>query len=119
MSGGIPGRVRFPGFLLPVRCVALRCGACVLAWVGVGGAFGRYIRLDGSTCRARRSLDLRTFNAPNSPIFIYLMSTRAGGLGINAQTADTCILFDSDWNPQAGGPHAMNEYNNACRLSSS
>ena len=28
------------------------------------------------------------------------MSTRAGGLGINCQTADTCILFDSDWNPQ-------------------
>jgi len=60
----------------------------------------RYARLDGSTSRVRRSLDLRVFNAPNSKVFLYLMSTRAGGLGINAQTADTCILYDSDWNPQ-------------------
>ena len=33
-------------------------------------------------------------------MFAYLMSTRAGGLGVNLQTADTCILYDSDWNPQ-------------------
>ena len=59
-----------------------------------------YCRLDGSTGRTRRTLDLRVFNATGSKTFIYLMSTRAGGLGINAQTADTCILYDSDWNPQ-------------------
>lgn len=52
--------------------------------------------------QVRRSLDLRVFNATNSPVFVYIMSTRAGGLGINAQTADTVILYDSDWNPQVG-----------------
>ena len=40
------------------------------------------------------------FNAPNSTKFIFMLSTRAGGLGINLATADIVILFDSDWNPQ-------------------
>ena len=41
------------------------------------------------------------FNAPNSTKFCFLLSTRAGGLGINLATADVVILYDSDWNPQA------------------
>ncbi|MCO5550257.1 hypothetical protein L7F22_003738 [Adiantum nelumboides] len=57
-------------------------------------------RLDGSTNRVKRTIDMHMFNKPSSPIFIFLLSTRAGGLGINLQTADTVILFDSDWNPQ-------------------
>ena len=61
----------------------------------------RYCRLDGSTNRVQRTVDISTFNAPGSPYFLFLMSTRAGGLGVNLQTADTAILYDSDWNPQA------------------
>ena len=59
-----------------------------------------YARLDGSTNRVQRSIDIAAFNRPNSPMFAFLLSTRAGGLGVNLQTADTCVLFDSDWNPQ-------------------
>ena len=43
---------------------------------------------------------IETFNAPNSSKFIFMLSTRAGGLGINLATADVVILYDSDWNPQ-------------------
>lgn len=41
------------------------------------------------------------FNAPDSKKFVFMLTTRAGGLGINLQTADVVILYDSDWNPQA------------------
>ncbi|KAG0055639.1 hypothetical protein BGZ83_007939 [Gryganskiella cystojenkinii] len=57
------------------------------------------MRLDGSTKSDDRSLMLKQFNAPDSPYFCFLLSTRAGGLGLNLQTADTVIIFDSDWNP--------------------
>lgn len=40
------------------------------------------------------------YNTPDSSKFVFMLSTRAGGLGINLATADTVILFDSDWNPQ-------------------
>ncbi|KAI7871437.1 SNF2 family N-terminal domain-containing protein [Spinellus fusiger] len=59
----------------------------------------RHLRLDGSTKSDDRSHLLEIFNAPDSPYFIFLLSTRAGGLGLNLQTADTVIIFDSDWNP--------------------
>ena len=43
---------------------------------------------------------LTNFNKEGSECFIFALSTRAGGLGLNLQTADTVIMFDSDWNPQ-------------------
>src|ERR1700730_6755785 len=57
----------------------------------------KYLRLDGSTKADDRSSLLSVFNAPDSPYFVFLLSTRAGGLGLNLQTADTVIIFDSDW----------------------
>ncbi|CAI5742134.1 unnamed protein product [Peronospora destructor] len=59
----------------------------------------RYLRLDGSTSADEREQRMFMFNAPDSPFFIFLLSTRAGGLGLNLATADTVIIFDSDWNP--------------------
>lgn len=58
-----------------------------------------YLRLDGATIAADREQRMELFNAENSPYFIFLLSTRAGGLGINLATADTVIIYDSDWNP--------------------
>lgn len=56
-------------------------------------------RIDGSTDQLIRSEQIDTFN--NDPEFkVFLLSTRAGGLGLNLTSADTVILFDSDWNPQ-------------------
>lgn len=57
------------------------------------------LRLDGSTTGEERERRMDLFNAPNSPYFIFLLSTRAGGLGLNLVSADTVIIFDSDWNP--------------------
>lgn len=59
----------------------------------------KYLRLDGSTKSDDRSELLKLFNAPGSDYFCFLLSTRAGGLGLNLQTADTVIIYDSDWNP--------------------
>jgi ATP-dependent helicase STH1/SNF2 len=58
-----------------------------------------FLRLDGTTKSDERSDLLREFNAPDSKYFMFLLSTRAGGLGLNLQTADTVIIYDSDWNP--------------------
>lgn len=59
----------------------------------------RYLRLDGSTKADDRSKLLGVFNDPTAEVNLFLLSTRAGGLGLNLQTADTVIIFDSDWNP--------------------
>ncbi|KAF2094828.1 hypothetical protein NA57DRAFT_60243 [Rhizodiscina lignyota] len=61
----------------------------------------QYQRIDGTIPASTRRIAIDHFNAPDSEDFCFLLSTRAGGLGINLMTADTVILFDSDWNPQA------------------
>ena len=61
----------------------------------------QFQRLDGTIAAGPRRMAIDHFNAPDSNDFCFLLSTRAGGLGINLMTADTVVLFDSDWNPQA------------------
>eukprot|EP00981_Chlorochromonas_danica_P010315 scaffold3120_cov167-Ochromonas_danica.AAC.2 len=58
-----------------------------------------FFRLDGMTKLADRQTSIDAFNEPNSKVHFFLLSTRAGGLGVNLTAADTAILFDSDWNP--------------------
>ncbi|KAJ3843907.1 SHREC complex subunit Mit1 [Lentinula raphanica] len=59
----------------------------------------KFLRLDGNTKGADRQKGMDDFNRPNSDVFIYLLTTRAGGVGINLYTADTVIIFDPDFNP--------------------
>ncbi|XVF35658.1 hypothetical protein REPUB_Repub18cG0165100 [Reevesia pubescens] len=61
----------------------------------------QYERIDGKVGGAERQIRIDRFNAKNSSRFCFLLSTRAGGLGINLATADTVIIYDSDWNPHA------------------
>ncbi|XP_073261735.1 protein PHOTOPERIOD-INDEPENDENT EARLY FLOWERING 1 isoform X3 [Populus alba] len=57
-----------------------------------------YMRLDGSTQPEERQTLMQRFNT-NPKIFIFILSTRSGGVGINLVGADTVIFYDSDWNP--------------------
>ena len=61
----------------------------------------KYCRIDGSTAHEDRIAAIDEYNKPGSEKFIFLLTTRAGGLGINLTSADIVILYDSDWNPQA------------------
>jgi chromodomain-helicase-DNA-binding protein 4 len=60
---------------------------------------GNFCRIDGGTSTSVRQRNINDFNKPDSPYFCMLISTRAGGQGINLATANTVILFDPDWNP--------------------
>ncbi|XP_039995506.1 lymphoid-specific helicase isoform X2 [Xiphias gladius] len=60
----------------------------------------QYSRLDGSMSYSDRDENMTKFST-DPEVFLFLLSTRAGGLGINLTAADTVIIFDSDWNPQA------------------
>eukprot|EP00397_Hematodinium_sp_SG-2012_P001244 GEMP01001245.1.p1 GENE.GEMP01001245.1~~GEMP01001245.1.p1 ORF type:complete len:1596 (+),score=441.91 GEMP01001245.1:137-4924(+) len=59
----------------------------------------KFLRLDGSTHKVVRELDTKDFNNEDSDHIIYLISTRAGGLGINLHSANFVVLYDQDWNP--------------------
>lgn len=59
-----------------------------------------FTRIDGSVRGNAREDAIKAFNEENSTIFCFLLSTRAGGVGITLTSADTVIIFDSDWNPQ-------------------
>ncbi|KAG2379064.1 hypothetical protein C9374_007702 [Naegleria lovaniensis] len=60
----------------------------------------QYLRLDGAVKASERGDLVKKWNEKDSQYFVFLLSTRSGGLGLNLQTADTVIMFDSDWNPQ-------------------
>lgn len=57
----------------------------------------KYCRIDGNTSGEDRDSSIEAYNKPGSEKFVFLLSTRAGGLGINLATADVVILYDSDW----------------------
>lgn len=59
----------------------------------------KYERIDGGITGTMRQDAIDRFNAPGAQQFVFLLSTRAGGLGINLATADTVVIYDSDWNP--------------------
>ena len=59
----------------------------------------KYERIDGGITGSLRQEAIDRFNAPGAQQFCFLLSTRAGGLGINLATADTVVIYDSDWNP--------------------
>ena len=60
----------------------------------------KYCRIDGETSLEDREIMITEFTKPDSDKFLFLLSTRAGGLGLNLMSSDTVILYDSDWNPQ-------------------
>ncbi|OEH78455.1 chromodomain helicase DNA binding protein chd1 swi2 snf2 [Cyclospora cayetanensis] len=60
----------------------------------------KHQRLDGTMPKEVRRKAMEQFNSRSSNDFCFLLSTKAGGLGINLTSADTVIIFDSDWNPQ-------------------
>lgn len=78
----------------------LDCCEDFLALRGGNGDVFKYSRLDGGTGSARRNLGIRLFNQAESMYKVMLISTRAGGLGINLASASDVILLDHDWNPQ-------------------
>lgn len=65
-----------------------------------------FFGIAGTTKSEDRAMLLKKFNEEGSQYFIFLLSTRAGGLGLNLQAADTVVIFDSDWNPHQVPPQS-------------
>jgi SWI/SNF-related matrix-associated actin-dependent regulator of chromatin subfamily A member 5 len=70
-------------------CIAHHCKLLVI--------FVEYCRIDGGTAHEDRIAAIDEYNKPGSEKFIFLLTTRAGGLGINLTSADIVVLYDSDW----------------------
>ncbi|XP_055387914.1 ATP-dependent helicase brm isoform X2 [Condylostylus longicornis] len=90
-------KLKVTGHRVLLFCQMTQCMTIIedyLSWRQFG-----YLRLDGTTKSDDRGDLLKKFNAKDSEYFIFLLSTRAGGLGLNLQSADTVVIFDSDWNP--------------------
>ncbi|XP_049887633.1 ATP-dependent helicase brm isoform X2 [Pectinophora gossypiella] len=90
-------KLKQTGHRVLVFCQMTQCMTIIEDYLGWRGF--QYLRLDGMTKAEDRGELLRKFNDAHSEYFIFLLSTRAGGLGLNLQSADTVIIFDSDWNP--------------------
>jgi hypothetical protein len=79
----------------------------------------RFCRLDGRLSSSEKQKQIDMFNAPNSPFFAFLLSTRSGGVGINLATADTVIIMDPDFNPKQdmqalSRAHRLGQKNSVC-----
>lgn len=85
----------FSGFMMALDLVEE-----LLHLLGGDGPVFRYVRLDGSTAVARRNLSVRLFQDTDSDYRVFLISTRAGGQGLNLQAASEIVFLDEDWNPQ-------------------
>ncbi|KAJ9445288.1 Chromodomain helicase hrp3, partial [Diplonema papillatum] len=60
-----------------------------------------YVRLDGTVTGAERQAAITKFNNPDDKeTFVFLLTTRAGGVGLNLTVADRVVIYDTDWNPQ-------------------
>ncbi|NXO37815.1 RAD54 protein, partial [Locustella ochotensis] len=58
-----------------------------------------YVRLDGTMSIKKRAKIVERFNSPSSPEFIFMLSSKAGGCGLNLIGANRLVMFDPDWNP--------------------
>ncbi|XP_050674085.1 ATP-dependent helicase brm isoform X2 [Leptidea sinapis] len=90
-------KLKQTGHRVLVFCQMTQCMTIMEDYLGWRGF--QYLRLDGMTKAEDRGELLKKFNDVGSEYFLFLLSTRAGGLGLNLQSADTVIIFDSDWNP--------------------
>uniref|UniRef100_T1GGP4 ATP-dependent helicase brm n=1 Tax=Megaselia scalaris TaxID=36166 RepID=T1GGP4_MEGSC len=90
-------KLKVTGHRVLLFCQMTQCMTIIEDYLG--WRHFQYLRLDGTTKAEDRGDLLKKFNDKNSEYFVFLLSTRAGGLGLNLQSADTVIIFDSDWNP--------------------
>ena len=74
----------------------------------------QYCRIDGGISGDIREEMIESFMKEDSEKFIFLLSTRAGGLGLNLQKANWVVLFDSDWNPQVCSCRASEDLISSC-----